>query len=53
MTIVPDSSAKRIADELLNSFGKGSEPYDVLFVKMSLMPINQGARLSGDDVLVL
>ena len=33
MTIVPDSSAKRIADELLNSFGKGSEPYDVLFVK--------------------
>lgn len=53
MTIVPDSSAKRIADELLNSFGKGSEPYDVLFVKMSLMPINKGARLSGDDVLVL
>lgn len=51
MAIVPDSSAKRIADELLNSFGEGSEPYNVLFVKDVSNAYQLGTRLSGDDVL--
>ena len=29
MTVVSDSSAKKIVDELVNSFGEGSEPYGV------------------------
>jgi nitrogen regulatory protein P-II 1 len=33
MTVVSDSSAKKIVDEVVNSFGEGSEPYGAVFVK--------------------
>ena len=32
-TIVPDTSARQIIDDLLNSFGTAAEPYGVMFIK--------------------
>ncbi len=50
-TIVPDSSAKQIADDILNSFSAASEPYGVLFIKDVHNAYELGTKLSGDDVL--
>jgi nitrogen regulatory protein P-II 1 len=48
---VPDSSAKQIVDELLNSFSLASEPYGVIFVKNVSDAYELGTKLRGNDVL--
>jgi nitrogen regulatory protein P-II 1 len=51
MTVVSDSSAKKIVDELVNSFGEGSEPYGVLFVKDVTDAYQLGTKLVGEEML--
>lgn len=51
MTVVSDSSAKRIVDELVNSFGEGSEPYGALFVKDVTGAYQLGTKLVSDEML--
>jgi nitrogen regulatory protein P-II 1 len=51
-TIVPDSSAKNIIDELLNSFGSASEPYGVMFVKEVSNAYELGTKNTGDNILL-
>ena len=50
-SIVPDSSAKQIVDELLNIFSPASEPYGVIFIKDVSDAYELGTKLRGDDVL--
>jgi len=51
MTVVPDSSARKIIDELVNSFGEASEPYGVLFVKEVTDAYQLGTKLVGNEIL--
>jgi nitrogen regulatory protein P-II 1 len=51
-TIVPDSSAEHIIDELLNSFGSASEPYGVMFVKEISNAYELGTKNTDDNVLL-
>jgi nitrogen regulatory protein P-II 1 len=51
MTVVPDSSAKKIVDELIDCFGDASEPYGVLFVKDVTSAYQLGSKLVGDEIL--
>lgn len=51
MTVVPDSSAKKIVDELIDCFGDASEPYGVLFVKDVTNAYQLGTKLVGDEIL--
>ena len=51
MTVVPDSSAKKIVDELIDCFGDASEPYGVLFVKDVTDAYQLGTKLVGDEIL--
>ncbi|MGB7959947.1 MAG: P-II family nitrogen regulator [Nitrososphaeraceae archaeon] len=51
MTFVSDTSAKKIVDELVNSFGEGSEPYGALFVKDVTDAYQLGTKLVGDEML--
>jgi len=51
MAVVSDSSAKKIVDELVNSFGEGSEPYGVLFVKDVTDAYQLGTKLVGEEML--
>ena len=53
MTIVSDSSAKKIVDELVNSFGEGSESYGALFVNDVTDAYQLGTKLVGDEMLAL
>ena len=50
-SIVPDSSAKQIVDELLNIFSPASEPYGVIFIKDVSDAYELGTKLRDDDVL--
>jgi nitrogen regulatory protein P-II 1 len=50
-TILPDSSVKQITDEILDSFGKASEPYGVMFIKEVSDAYELGTKITGDDVL--
>jgi nitrogen regulatory protein P-II 1 len=51
MTVVPDSSAKKIVDELVNSFGETSEPYGVLYVKDVTEAYQFGTKVVGEEIL--
>ena len=51
-TVVPDSSAQNIIDEILNSFGSSSsEPYGVIFVKEVYNAYELGTKIIGDNVV--
>ncbi len=52
-TIVTDSTAKDIIDELLNSFGLASEPYGVMFLKEVSNAYELGTKNTGDNVYYL
>ena len=51
MTVVPDSSAKKIVGELIDCFGGASEPYGNLFVKDVSDAYQLGTKLVGDEIL--
>jgi nitrogen regulatory protein P-II 1 len=51
-TVVSDSSAKEIIDDLLASLGSENEPRGVIFVKDVSNAYEMGTKLSG-DVLVM
>ena len=51
ISIVPDSDAKSIIEEILNSFGEQKEPYGMLFVKDVFNAYEIGTKLTGDEVL--
>lgn len=51
MTVVSDSSAKKIVDEVVNSFGEASEPYGAVFVKDVTDAYQLGRMLVGDEML--
>jgi nitrogen regulatory protein P-II 1 len=50
-SVVPDSSAKQIVDELLTSFDATSEPYGVMFIKDISTAYELGSSVIGDEVL--
>jgi nitrogen regulatory protein P-II 1 len=51
LTVVTDSQAKKIVDELVNSFGEASEPYGVLFVKDVTDAYQLGTKMVGEEIL--
>jgi nitrogen regulatory protein P-II 1 len=51
ISIVADSDAKPIIEEILNSFDEQEEPYGMLFVKDVSGAYEIGTRLTGDTVL--
>ncbi len=51
ISVVSDTIAKLIIDEVLNGFGEREEPYGVLFVKDVSNAYEIGTRLTNDDVL--
>jgi nitrogen regulatory protein P-II 1 len=51
MTVVTNSYAKKIVDELVNSFGEASEPYGVLFVKDVTDAYQLGTKMVGEEIL--
>ena len=51
MTVVPDSSAKKIVGEHRDCFGEASEPYGALFVKDVTDAYQLGTKLVGDEIL--
>jgi nitrogen regulatory protein P-II 1 len=51
MTVVSDSYAKKIVDEVVNSFGEGSEPSGAVFVKDVTDAYQLGTKLVGDEML--
>ena len=51
-TVVSDSSAKEIIDDLVGSLGSENEPRGVIFVKDVSNAYEMGTKLSG-DVLVM
>lgn len=51
MTVMSDSSAIKIDDELVNSFGEEPEPYGALFVKNVTDAYQLGTKLVGDEML--
>ncbi len=51
-SIVPDSSAKIIIEEILNNFDSTSDPYGVIFVKEVSNAYELGTKITGDNVLL-
>ena len=51
MAFVPDSSAKEIVEELLNTLGEESEPRGLILVKEISNAYEIGTKKSGDSVL--
>ncbi|MGB7632399.1 MAG: hypothetical protein WBL68_01620 [Nitrososphaeraceae archaeon] len=51
MTVVPDSSAKKIVGELIDCSGDAPEPYGVHFVKDVTDAYQLGTKLVGDEIL--
>jgi nitrogen regulatory protein P-II 1 len=51
ISIVSDSNAKLILEEIKNSFELQTEPYGVIFVKDVSDAFELGTNLIGDDVL--
>ena len=51
MKVVPDSFAKKIVDELVNSFGEASEPYGILFMKDVTDAYQLGTKVVGEEIL--
>ena len=51
ISIVSDSIAKLILEDIKNSFELQTEPYGVLFVKDVSDAFELGTNLTGDDVL--
>jgi nitrogen regulatory protein P-II 1 len=51
ISIVSDSNAKLILEEIKNSFELQTEPYGVIFIKDVSDAFEIGTNLSGDDVL--
>jgi nitrogen regulatory protein P-II 1 len=51
LAFVPDSSAKKIIEEILNSLGKKSEPRGLILVKEISNAYEIGTRKSGNSVL--
>jgi nitrogen regulatory protein P-II 1 len=52
VSIVSDSIAKLILEEIKNSFELHTEPYGVIFVKDVSDAFELGTNLIGDDVLI-
>jgi nitrogen regulatory protein P-II 1 len=52
VSIVSDSIAKLILEEIKNSFELRTEPYGVIFVKDVSDAFELGTNLTGDDVLL-
>jgi nitrogen regulatory protein P-II 1 len=52
VSIVSDSIAKLILEEIKNSFELQTEPYGVIFVKDVSDAFELGTNLIGDDVLI-
>ncbi len=52
ISIVLDSFAKTIVEEIRNSFELQAEPYGVLFIKDVSDAYELGTNLTGDDVLL-
>jgi nitrogen regulatory protein P-II 1 len=52
ISIVSDSNAKLILEEIKNSFELQTEPYGVIFVKDVSDAFELGTNLIGDDVLI-
>lgn len=50
-TVVPDSSAKEIIDDLVSSIGSENEPHGVIFVNEVSNAHEIGTKLSGDAIL--
>jgi nitrogen regulatory protein P-II 1 len=50
-SVVPDSSAKQILDDLINSFGAALEPYGVMFIRDVSNAYELGTNVNGDEVL--
>ncbi len=54
ISIVSDSTAKLLVEEILNSFGdQQEEPLGVLFVKDVVDAYELGTKISGDKVVDL
>ncbi|HEY0580027.1 MAG TPA: P-II family nitrogen regulator [Candidatus Nitrosocosmicus sp.] len=51
ISIVSDSNAKLILEEIKNSFELQTEPYGVIFIKDVSDAFELGTNLTGDDVL--
>jgi nitrogen regulatory protein P-II 1 len=51
-TVVPDSSAKEIIDDLVSSLGSENEPRGVIFVKDVSNAYEIGTKLNGDKVVM-
>ena len=51
LAFVPDSSAKKIVEEILNSLGKKSEPRGLVFIKEISNAYEIGTKKSGDSIL--
>jgi nitrogen regulatory protein P-II 1 len=50
-TIVPDSSAKQIIDDILNNISPGSDAHGMIFVKEVANAYEIGTKQSGDAAL--
>ncbi len=51
ISIISESIAESIVEEILNSFDTQSEPYGVLFIKDVSNAYELGTKLTGDNVL--
>lgn len=51
-TIIPDSSAKEIVDDLVSSLGSENQPRGVIFVKDVSNAYEIGTKLSGDTLVM-
>jgi hypothetical protein len=51
VTVVPGISAKKIIDELENTFGEAAEPYEVFLVKDVTDSYQLGTKIIGEKIL--